>query len=152
MCITFWRVPPSKTITFVDLEKGTATKGYYFVSTQLFIIYSVSIKYFTHLTYSPSFVYILLTLPNNPLKCSPKGQLISHSKCCCKLVLIINARLWGKFDDTKKKRGVITSRKSKRQYNGKKKKDKMTNNNLQNITQKTKDRTPRTPIKTGCAP
>ena len=31
-----------------------------------------------------------------------------------------------------------------RQYNGQKKKDKMTNNDLQNITQKYKDRTTRT--------
>jgi len=35
---------------------------------------------------------------------------------------------------------VIRSRKSKyRQYNGQKKEDKRTNNDLQNITQKTKD-------------
>ena len=35
-------------------------------------------------------------------------------------------------------------------YNGrKKKKDKRTNNNLQNITQKTKDRATRTPLKPG---
>jgi hypothetical protein len=41
-----------------------------------------------------------------------------------------------KFDDTK---GVIKSRKSKkdRQYNGQKKKNKRTNNDLQIITQKT---------------
>jgi hypothetical protein len=42
------------------------------------------------------------------------------------------------------------SRKSKdRQYNGQKKKDKKTNNYLQNITQNTKDRPTRTPLKTG---
>ena len=43
------------------------------------------------------------------------------------------------FEDTK---GVIRIRKSKknRQHNGQKKKDKRTNNDLQNITQKTKDR------------
>jgi hypothetical protein len=43
-----------------------------------------------------------------------------------------------KVDDTK---GVIRSRKSKndRPYNGNKKKDKRTNNNLQNTTQKTID-------------
>jgi hypothetical protein len=34
----------------------------------------------------------------------------------------------------------------------KKKKDKRTNNDLQNITQKTKDRATRSPIKTGGAP
>jgi hypothetical protein len=39
-------------------------------------------------------------------------------------------------------KGLITSRNSKdRQYNGKKKKDKRTNNNVQNITPKSKDRT-----------
>ena len=43
------------------------------------------------------------------------------------------------FEDTK---GVIRIRKSKKnkQHNGQKKKDKRTNNDLQNITQKTKDR------------
>jgi hypothetical protein len=41
-------------------------------------------------------------------------------------------------------------RKSKyRQHNGHKKKDKRTNNDLQNITHKTKDRVARTPLKTG---
>ena len=42
-------------------------------------------------------------------------------------------------------------RKSKknRQHNGQKKKDKSTNNNLQNITHKTKDRVTRTPLKPG---
>jgi hypothetical protein len=43
-----------------------------------------------------------------------------------------------KFEDTK---GITRSHKSKndRQYNGQKTKDKMTNNDLQNTTQKTKD-------------
>jgi len=43
------------------------------------------------------------------------------------------------FEDTK---GVIRIRKSKRdrQHNGQKKKNKRTNNNLQNITQKINDR------------
>ena len=36
-----------------------------------------------------------------------------------------------------------------RQHNGQKKKNKMTNKDLQNITQKTKDRATQTPIKTG---
>jgi len=35
-----------------------------------------------------------------------------------------------------------------RQHNGQKKKDKKTNNNLQNTEQKTKDRATRTPLKT----
>jgi hypothetical protein len=45
------------------------------------------------------------------------------------------------FEDTK---GVIRIRKSKkdRQHNGQKKKDKRTTNDLQNTTQKTKDRAP----------
>ena len=47
-------------------------------------------------------------------------------------------------------KGLITSRNSKgRQYNDKKKKDKRTNNNLQNTTPKSKDRTLRTPLKHG---
>jgi hypothetical protein len=52
-----------------------------------------------------------------------------------------------KFEDTT---GVIRSRKSKmgRQYNGQKKKEKRTDNDLQNITQKTKDRATGTPLKT----
>jgi len=51
------------------------------------------------------------------------------------------------FIDTK---GVIRIRISKenRQPKGQKKKDKRTNNDLQNITHKTKDRV--TPLKTGC--
>ena len=49
------------------------------------------------------------------------------------------------FEDTK---GVIRSRKLKdRQYNDLKKKDKRTNNDLQNITQKNKDRITGTPLK-----
>ena len=52
------------------------------------------------------------------------------------------------FYDTK---GIIRICKSKknRQHNGQKKKDKMTNNDLQNITQKTKDWVTRTPLNTG---
>ena len=52
------------------------------------------------------------------------------------------------FEDTKR---VIWIRKSKknRQHNGQKKKDTRTNNDLQNITHKTKDRVTRTPLKTG---
>ena len=43
----------------------------------------------------------------------------------------------GEFEDTT---GVIRIRKSKnRQHNGQKKKDKRTNNDLQNITHKTND-------------
>jgi len=36
-----------------------------------------------------------------------------------------------------------------RQHNGQKKKDKFTNNDLQNITHKAKERVTRTPLKTG---
>ena len=51
-------------------------------------------------------------------------------------------------EDTK---GAIIIRiwKKNRQNNGKKKKDKMTNNDLQNTTQKTKDRPTRTQPKSG---
>jgi len=46
------------------------------------------------------------------------------------------------FEDT---REVIRIRKSKdRQHNGQKKKDKRTNNDLQNVTHKTKDRVKKT--------
>ena len=49
--------------------------------------------------------------------------------------------------------GVIRIRKSEdRQHNGQKKKDKWTNNDLQNITHKTKDPATRTPLKTGGEP
>jgi hypothetical protein len=52
------------------------------------------------------------------------------------------------FEDTKE---VIRFRKSKknRQHNDQKKTEKRTNNDLQNITQKTKDRVTRTPLKPG---
>ena len=59
-----------------------------------------------------------------------------------------------KFEDTK---GVIISLKSKKdkQYNEQKNNDKRTNNDLQNITQKTKDRAIRIPLTTvgvpGCS-
>jgi hypothetical protein len=50
------------------------------------------------------------------------------------------------FEDTK---GVIRILKSKdRQHNGQKKKYKSTNNDLQTITHKTKDRVTQTPLKT----
>jgi len=52
-----------------------------------------------------------------------------------------------KFEDTK---GVTRDLKWKvRQCNGQKEKDNRTNNDLQNTIQKTKDRTTRTPLKTG---
>ena len=53
-----------------------------------------------------------------------------------------------KFEDTT---GVIRIRKSKkdRQY-GQNEKDKRINNNLQNTTEKTKDRVMQTSLKTGC--
>jgi hypothetical protein len=52
-----------------------------------------------------------------------------------------------KFEDTKR---VIRIHKSKkdRQHNGQKKKYKRSNNDLQSITHKTKDRVTRTPLKT----
>ena len=52
-----------------------------------------------------------------------------------------------KFENTK---GVIRIRQSKkgRQHNDQKKKNKRTNNNLENIAQKTKDRATRSPLKT----
>jgi len=47
-------------------------------------------------------------------------------------------------------KGVIRIRKSKdRQHNGQKNKKKRTNNDLRNITQKTKYRVARTPLKSG---
>ena len=49
-----------------------------------------------------------------------------------------------------KTKGVIRNRKSNdRQHNGQTKKNKRTNNNLQNITHETKDLVTRTPFKTG---
>jgi hypothetical protein len=52
------------------------------------------------------------------------------------------------FEDTKGAIGIRISKKN-RQHNGQKKKYKRTNNNLQNITYKTKDRVTRTTLKTG---
>ena len=52
-----------------------------------------------------------------------------------------------KFEDTK---WVIRNRKSRNsQYIDQQKRDKRANNDLQNITQKTKDRVTRTPVKNG---
>ena len=52
-----------------------------------------------------------------------------------------------RFENNKR---VIDSRKpmKDKQYNGQKKMDKRTNNDLQSLTQKTKDRASRTPIET----
>jgi hypothetical protein len=52
------------------------------------------------------------------------------------------------FEDTE---GINRIRKSKkdRQHNGQKRKDNRTNNDLQRITHKTKDRATRTRLKTG---
>ena len=53
-----------------------------------------------------------------------------------------------KFEDTKRE---IRIRKLKKdlQHNGQKKKDKMTNNDLQNTSHKNKYQVTRTPLKTG---
>jgi len=53
--------------------------------------------------------------------------------------------VYERFEDTK---GVIRSRKSKknRRYKDQKKMDNSTNNDLQNITQKTKDQVTQTPL------
>ena len=61
-----------------------------------------------------------------------------HIYCCLKYV---------ELEDTQ---GQITIRKSKkgRQHNDQTKRYKRTNNDLQNITHKTKDRVTRTPLKT----
>jgi len=58
----------------------------------------------------------------------------TNTKCACNAKFVVFKE---KFEDTK---GVVRSRKSKkdRQYNGQKKKKKKTNNDPQNITQKTK--------------
>ena len=52
------------------------------------------------------------------------------------------------FKDTKEAIRIRILKKNK-QHNGQKKKYKRTNNDLQNITHKTKDRLTRTPLKTG---
>ena len=55
---------------------------------------------------------------------------------------VLNPLLEEKFEDTK---DVIRSCESKdRQHNGRKKKDERTNNDLQNITQKSEDRATQT--------
>ena len=59
----------------------------------------------------------------------------------------ISSVIYEKLEDTK---GVIRSRKSKdRQHNSQTKKYNRTNNDLQNITLKTKDRARQTPLITG---
>ena len=63
----------------------------------------------------------------------------------------IFVKLQEEFEDTK---GGNQNRKSKKdkQHNGQKKKYKRTNDDLQNITYKTKDRVTQTPLKIGGAP
>ena len=50
--------------------------------------------------------------------------------------------------ETAKEVSIIYKSKKDRQDNGQQKKDKRTNNDLQNTAQKTKDRVTRTPLKT----
>jgi hypothetical protein len=71
--------------------------------------------------------------------------LIVHGRAQRFPVVPFNIR---RFGDVKR---LIRSRKLKkdRQQSGQEKKDKRTNNDLQNITQKTKDQATRTPLKTG---
>ena len=62
-----------------------------------------------------------------------------------RLMVFLDAYYQEKFEDTQE---VIISRESKdRQHNGQKKKYKRTNNDLQYITQKTKECATRTPLK-----
>ena len=64
------------------------------------------------------------------------------------MIMFIKLVAEEKFEDTK---GLTRSYKLKdRQYNGQKKNDKRTNNDLQNITQNTKNRT--TPAVNSCVP
>jgi hypothetical protein len=63
--------------------------------------------------------------------------------CCCISCVFIDTDA-NIYEGTKE---VIRIRKTKK--NRQKKKDKRTNNDLQNITQKTKDRVTRTPLKIG---
>ena len=66
--------------------------------------------------------------------------------CPCRSFVQKHVVLEEKLEDTK---GVIRIRKSEnRQHNGQMKKDKRTNNDLQNIEHKTKVRVTRTPLKT----
>jgi len=56
-------------------------------------------------------------------------------------------QMLGEFEDSKGVIRIGISQKN-RQHNGQKKEYKRTNKYLQNITQKTKDQAPRTPLKT----
>ena len=69
-------------------------------------------------------------------------------------MIIMTIATQEELEDTK---GIIRIRKSKknRKHNVHKKKDKRINNDLQNITHRTKDRVTRIPLQTGvnsCAP
>jgi len=64
------------------------------------------------------------------------------------VVLFRSYAVQEEFEDTKVVIRIRISKKD-RQHNGQKKKYKGTNNNLQNITHKTKDRVTRTPLKIG---
>jgi hypothetical protein len=72
--------------------------------------------------------------------------MVSLYLCCADWVWY--QQTWSEEEELEDTKGVIRIRKTKdRQHNGQKKKDKRTNNYLQNMTQKTKDRVTRTPIK-----
>jgi hypothetical protein len=71
------------------------------------------------------------------------------NKTNCQNITEILMKKEEKLEDTN---GIVRSEKWKKdgQFNCQKKKDIMTNNDLQNNAQKTKDRVTRTPLKPGC--
>ena len=71
------------------------------------------------------------------------------NKTNCQNITEILMKKEEKLEDTN---GIVRSEKWKKdeQFNCQMKKDIMTNNDLQNNTQKTKDRVTRTPLKPGC--
>jgi hypothetical protein len=114
----------------------------------------------THIRYSKTescckHVEIKLTKPGKQLLVLLVTKM-STMYCCIPIkkviVIFIHSNCQGrsqeKFVDTK---WVIRNRKSEkdRQHNGQEKKDKRTNNDLQNNTKKSKDRPKRTPLKPG---
>jgi hypothetical protein len=73
-------------------------------------------------------------------------SIIEFSTCDGFILDLRKSICWEEFEDSQE---VIRIRKSKdRQHNDQKKNDKRTNNDLQNITHKIKDRVARTPLKT----
>jgi hypothetical protein len=100
------------------------------------------------------FFFLTLSNPDSQLQITMYCKERTLNRCVMWLrthLISAVSETWSYWQDVEDTKGVITIGKSKknRKHNDQKKRDKKTNNDQQNITQKTKDRVTRNPVKTG---